>query len=804
MRWTTVCIKRCSRFYSGIDTVRNIGIIAHIDAGKTTTTERMLYYSGKINRIGNVDYGDTMTDFLPQERSRGITIQSACISFNWQTNGRINLIDTPGHADFSFEVIRSLKVLDGCVAILDAVSGVESQTEKVWKMSRNIPKICFINKMDRVGAGYSRTVKEMITRLHTRAILINIPTFKKNEATNDFVFDGVIDVVNQKKLEWISEDLDKIRVSDILSSTNNDDKEQLNKCRESLIETLTEFDEELVDHFFSETDGDYSKLSADTLNKSIRKCTISNYVTPVLCGASFRNIGVQPLLDAIVNYLPSPLEANAPDTNIDNIPISFDSKAGMLINNNKNFCVAFAFKVGTDAIRGAMVFIRVYSGILKSGHTVYNSTTGNKFKIGKLVVMNANIPEEIEMLCAGQIGVLMGSTIMGNISTGDTILSHSIKKDGIRSLNREKELKLQINPIDIPPPVFSVSIEPKSLGNKDVMEQALKRLTMEDPSLRITIDTETGQTLLSGLGELHLEIAGDKLLNEMNAEVTLGKVSVSYKETIEHKSIEYSFSNDTGYKFTVDIEPVSTLQERISESSQPCSDKETYYPLNIDNNYLIMEKNPKFDPSKEWKALIPYEYIVNAIQSSVLVALQRGGKIAHFPLHSCAIRVRGDWQIPVDMEKPSEILRISRNLILNALNDINDEEYCILEPIMDIHISLSSGDMGNVVQDLTSDKNATIISIEDAFNIENMESNIDFCKIAEKQYLPPDQTVDIAQLGSQTDDNKIIHARAPLKNMIAYNNKLRSLTKGRSDLFMTYFGMEKVAKNKVENILLDF
>ena len=289
---------------SPLSKVRNIGIIAHIDAGKTTTTERMLYYAGISKHIGDVDTGDTITDFLEQERSRGITIQSAAISFPWRNTFAINLIDTPGHIDFTFEVIRALKVIDSCVVILDAVAGVEAQTEKVWKQSKSKPKICFINKMDRMGASFNHTVNDLINKFMrgttTKPVLVNIPYYRKQPTSNDYVFQGVIDVVNGKRLTWNPENPDEIIV-DELDGTS---LEQCNRCRESMIETLTEYDEDLVQHFLEEAEGDYSKVSAQFLNASIRKLTMKNMIVPVLCGASFKNIGVQPLLDAIVNYLP--------------------------------------------------------------------------------------------------------------------------------------------------------------------------------------------------------------------------------------------------------------------------------------------------------------------------------------------------------------------------------------------------------------------------------------------------------------------------------------------------------------------
>lgn len=778
--------------------LRNIGIIAHIDAGKTTTTERMLYYSGKINRIGNVDQGDTITDFLPQEKSRGITIQSAAISFDWQKDFKINLIDTPGHADFTFEVIRSVKVLDGCVTILDAVAGVEAQTEKVWKQSQGSPKVCFVNKMDRVGAGFSRTVKELIAKMRTRVALVNIPLFVQEPQDQVPRFGGVIDIVNMKVLKWDPEDYDKI---DVLEATDADSEiqEQLLKSRESLIETLGEHDETLIEHFLEEAEGDYLKVSPKLLNDSIRKATLDHFITPVLCGASFRNIGVQPLLDAVVNYLPSPLEAKVPEINHPSLPVKLDPKFGVLMNNNKNLCVVLAFKVITDPIRGTMVFVRVYSGTLNAGSTAFNSSTGKKFKVGKLVVPHANVYEEVSTLYPGQIGILVGTTVAENVSTGDTIITHSLKKDGLRSLDSKKELTIKINPISIPPPVFSVCIEPRTLGNKRSMEEALTTLVREDPSLHVTFDEETGQTLLSGMGELHLEIAKYKLVNELNADVEIGKVMVSYKETINEETPEEAISSDDGYEFTLSVVPLPLHEDTLDVVSR--SEHETWYPLGNDNNYLIMENHKKYTSEELWPFQVSYQAVINALISSSIVALQKGGRIAKYPLHSCAVKVKGDWTLPLDIENPTEILKLSRKLILGAISNYPQAQFSVLEPVMDLDISVPQKDMGSIIQDLTGSRNANILSIDDESGTDSNEQDVEFQKIAQHQYLPPDTTVKFANLGAEGSSMKFIKAQVPLRDMVSYTSKFRSVTQGRGSFHLNYRGMDKVNMDRLSSIL---
>lgn len=803
------------RYVSALSKIRNIGIVAHIDAGKTTTTERLLYYSGKINRMGDVDTGDTTTDFLPQERSRGITIQSAAISFPWGDNCVINLIDTPGHADFCFEVMRTLKVLDGCVTILDGVAGVESQTEKVWKLSHFLPKICFINKLDRMGANFNNSVKSIAIKLHTRPIIINFPVFNLSEnGFNEPELVGVIDVVNQVLLRWDSsiEDTTRDNIKVIPIKANSPYFDDMIKCRESLVETLTEFDEDLLSEYIDMVDGDCSKLSSQSLNKSIRLSTLNLKVSPVLCGSSFKKIGVQPLLDAIRDYLPSPLEARVPDlrdTSYLNkvVPVNIDSKNGLIINNDNNLCMALAFKTITDPIRGTMYFVRVYSGVLRNGSTVYNSSNGQKIRIGKLVKMNADKTQEINYLSAGEIGVLTGSSIGGAIATGDTLVSHSSKKDGLKALKAKNELGLQIYPITIPPPVFSVVVEPQTLGNKDHMECCLKQLITEDPSLQLSKDNETGQTILSGMGELHLEIASDRLINGMGAKVHLGKLSVSYKESLKTATPWVSTSpqvESQGYHFTVRIEPL--LDNTIIGSRSKDQNKNGLsIPLKNDNNFLLMEKNKNFDPDlNDWKPLLTFESIVNSIVSSALVELQRGGKVACLPLFGCVVRVRDDWKVPLDVERPIEILHIIRSLIQEAIKILPGEQFNVLEPIMNLTLTVNASDIGRVSQDLTSARNANILSIEDASNSGDiMKDMLEFSNYADVIYFPKSELSMISEDTYQNTNTKVIRAEVPLQNMLSYNRTLRSLTQGRAEFSMEYNRMKEVNQNSLINVLKD-
>lgn len=733
--------------------IRNIGIIAHIDAGKTTTTERILYYAGITSRIGNVDQGDTVTDYLPQERARGITIQSAAITVPWNKH-RINLIDTPGHADFSFEVIRSLKVLDGAVTILDAVAGVEAQTEKVWNQSKTIPKLFFVNKMDREGAGFSRTVKEIVSKLGTRVLLCNVPYF--HELPNrDRKFAGVLDIVDKKLLEW--SEGDKITVKELEGET----LEEVARCRESLVETLGEIDEEVVDCFL-ETE-DYMEVPADLLRRAIRKSTLENFAVPVFCGASFRNIGVQPLMDAVNYYLPSPLERQ-PEVNS---AVELKEK-GYVINNNDKLAVALAFKVITDPIRGVMVFIRVYSGRLQSNSTIY--VNGEQVRIGKLLVMHANVPEEVSEIQAGNIGVIVSD----KLKTGDTILFHTQKKK-----LSNKDLSVVANPIVVPPPVFSISLEPKTSGDKRSMDDALSILLREDPSLKVTIDEESGQTLLSGMGELHLEIARDRL-KDLKAKIELGKVMVSYKETILSKKTATRESAD-GAKITVSMQPNPTDMRLLPK-------RKTYVDLS-DNNFFMVDYEPK-----TWEKVLPYQTIVNALISGSISSIQRG-PVMKFPLNSVLIGIES-IEIPDDMNSAAPLIPLIRQAFFDILRD--ESAFNVMEPVMNVTVEVSPEDMGSVIQDLTSARKGVISSIDEETNGEDLAQ---FRDISESQYLPYDPTLEFLKMRDNFNGNQAINAIVPLKEMIGYLPKLRALTQGRATFHMEFKGMQQVTSDRLQEIM---
>lgn len=738
-----------------ISRIRNIGIIAHIDAGKTTTTERMLFYSGLTSRIGNVDQGDTVTDFLPAERARGITIQSAAITIPWNSH-RINLIDTPGHADFTFEVIRSLKVLDGVVTILDAVAGVEAQTEKVWKQSMATPKLIFVNKMDREGAGYGRTVKEIVAKLGTKVLLCNVPLF--STVGRQPKFTGVLDVVNQKVIRW--DEGDKVSVEE----PEGDSLAEITKCRESLVETLGEVDEAVVDAFL-ETE-DYMKIPNDLIQRAIRKSTLENHAVPVLCGASFKNIGVQPLMDAVNSYLPSPVDIT-PDLNTD---LVLNKENGFQVKGNDKLSIALAFKVTTDPIRGVMVFVRVYTGKLVSNSTIY--VHGEPVKIGKLLIMNANVPQEVSEITAGNIGVIVSD----KIKTGDTILFNTQKK-------KIKDTDLVVNPIEVPPPVFTISLEPRTSGDKRSMDDALEVLLREDPSLKVTVDEESGQTLLSGMGELHLEIAKGRL-DDLKAKVELGKIMVSYKETILEKAS--GEKEQDGVKLSISIEQNPQEASKLPKNMR-------YVDLS-DHNYLAVPYEPK-----DWNLhkLMPYETLTNAIISGTISSIQRG-PILKLPLHSVLVTI-DSIDVADDFQDATVLINVTRQLFAQLLS--SSDNFNIMEPMMKVSVEVSPEDIGSVIQDLTSVRKGVIDSIDED---EASSSLAEFKLISENQYVPYDPTLEFIKLRTDFTTGQKINAQVPLKEMIGYLPKLRALTQGRATYHMEFKGMEQVTAERMKEIVEEY
>jgi elongation factor G len=477
---------------------RNIGIMAHIDAGKTTTTERILYYSGKNYKIGEVHDGDATMDWMEQEQERGITITSAATTTFWKDH-RINIIDTPGHVDFTIEVERSLRVLDGAVAVFDAVNGVEPQSETVWRQADRykVPRICFINKMDRVGADFQMSVDTIRDKLAANPVCAQIPIGSEDQ------FVGCIDLVKGVALVWDGDDKDAKFTESPVPSDYQDD---YLLAREQLIESLSDYDDSLAESYLNGED-----ISTEVLQRVLRQSCLNLDVTPVFCGSSFKNKGVHPLLDAIVNYLPSPLDR--PD--IVGIDGRKTDKEIVCKTDFDQRPVALAFKIASDSFAGSLTYIRVYSGIIKAGTQLYNPRQDKKERITRLVRMHANTREEVKELKAGDIGAVIGLKFT---ATGDTLC--------------ESSHPVILESIDLPDPVIAVVIEAKSTAQQQKMMESLHRLIQEDPSSALRTDTETGQLLLSGMGELHLEILVDRLKREFKVDANVGKPQVSYRETI--------------------------------------------------------------------------------------------------------------------------------------------------------------------------------------------------------------------------------------------------------------------------------
>lgn len=479
-----------------LDKVRNIGIIAHIDAGKTTVTERILFYTGRTYKVGAVDEGTAVMDWMAQERERGITITAAATTCHWQET-RINIIDTPGHVDFTAEVERSLRVLDGGVVVLDAVAGVEAQSETVWRQADRykVPRICFINKMDRVGADFYHTVDMIEERLRAKAIPIQLPWGRENQ------FKGMIDLVENKA--WLFSD--DVNVPPAESPIPEEEREEASRRRLLMIERLAENDDHLMLLYV-----EGKEIGSEQIKAAVRRLTLTNRIVPVFCGTALRNKGIQPLLDAVVDYLPSPLDV-PPLSVIDLQTGETDVRPA---SDDASFS-ALAFKVVADPFMGRLVYFRVYSGKIQAGKQVLNSSKGRKERLGRLILMHANRREEIEEADTGSIAATLG---LKDTFTGDTLCDPA------------KPVLLET--IRFPEPVLSMVVEPKSKADQDKLGEAMNKLSEEDPTFKVRTDSETGQTLISGMGELHLEVLIDRMLREFNVKVSVGKPQVAYKETI--------------------------------------------------------------------------------------------------------------------------------------------------------------------------------------------------------------------------------------------------------------------------------
>jgi len=688
--------------------VRNIGIIAHIDAGKTTTTERILYFTGLKHKIGEVHDGAAEMDWMAQERERGITITSAATTCFWKDH-RINIIDTPGHVDFTMEVERSLRVLDGAVTVFDGKSGVEPQSETVWRQADryNVPRICFVNKINQTGGDFYKSFESIQERLSKDAVVIALPIgFEQG-------IRGLVDLVENKAYVYA----DEAGMTEIVEAEVPADMlEQVEEYRQILMEKVSEVDDRLIELFLND-----GKLSTDELKYAIRKGTLESKIFPVMGGDSRTSI-VRKLLDAVIEYLPSPLDIDAAKgTDVHNEEKELTRKA----DKDEPFA-GLAFKIATDPYIGQLVFFRVYSGVLKSGSYVYNSIKGEKERISRLVLMHANSRTEVEELSAGEIGAIVG---LKNTTTGDTLC--------------DEKNPIILEKIVIPEPVIQIKLEPKTKVDQEKMSLALHKLSDEDPTLKVSTDEVTGDTLIAGMGELHLDIIVDRMKREFGVEVNVGQPQVAYKETIQGTAeAQGKYIKQSGGKGQY-----GDVYLRV----------EAFDPETVE----IDPKKPQhYIFGNELKGgSIPSEY-VPAIEKGVKESIDRG-VIAGYPLINVKATVYdGSYH---DVDSSESAFKIAGSIALSAA--VKKANPIILEPIMAVEVTIPEQYMGDVVGDLNSRRGL------------------------------------IEEMNDRTGGLKVVSAKVPLSSMFGYVTTLRSMTQGRGNAVMEFNDYQPVPSNVQQDII---
>ncbi|MEI8001590.1 MAG: elongation factor G [Actinomycetes bacterium] len=616
--------------------VRNIGIMAHIDAGKTTTTERILYYTGRTYKIGEVHEGAAVMDWMVQEQERGITITSAATTCRWR-DAWINIIDTPGHVDFTVEVERSLRVLDGAVAVFDAVAGVEPQTETVWRQANkyNVPRMCFVNKMDRVGADFYRCVEMIKDRLDATVALIQLPIGAESE------FRGVIDLLQMKALVWDDGMGEEFETVDIPAGLVDDAE----TWRHELIDVVSQFDEVVLEKYVGE-----EEITADDLQTAIRAATIAGQIVPILCGTAFKNKGVQPLLDAVVDYLPSPVDIPA----ISGTNVKTEEPMSRNASDSEPFA-ALAFKIMSDPYVGKLTYFRVYSGSLQAGAQVLNATKDKKERVGRILQMHANHREDKDGVFAGDIVAAVG---LKNTTTGDTLCDPSAP--------------IMLERMEFPAPVISVAIEPKTKVDQDKLGRALSALSEEDPTFQVRTDEETGQTIISGMGELHLDVLVDRMTREFSVAANVGKPQVAYRETITKtiEKVEERYVRQTGGRGQYGHVVISLE------------------PTGPGGGYEFVDKIVG--------GVIPREYIP-AVDAGMQEALE-GGVIAGYPLVD--IRATLTYGSYHDVDSSEMAFKIAGSMAFKKA--VRMASPVILEPIMSVEVVTPEDYMGDVIGDLSS------------------------------------------------------------------------------------------------------
>ncbi|CAN2217401.1 FusA Translation elongation factors (GTPases) [Candidatus Nanopelagicaceae bacterium] len=685
-------------------TVRNIGIMAHIDAGKTTTTERILFYTGISYKIGEVHEGAATMDWMEQEQERGITITSAATTCMWKGN-LINIIDTPGHVDFTVEVERSLRVLDGAVAVFDGVAGVEPQSETVWRQADrySVPRICFVNKLDRTGASFDKCVGMIKDRLNAVALVLQLPI--GNES--DFI--GVVDLIAMKALVWRGET--KKGEDYVVEEIPADMADKCKEARAAMLETLAENDDAIMEKFL-----EGAELSEDEIIAGIRRATIAAKLSPVLTGSAFKNKGVQPMLDAVNRYLPSPLDIDAiVGTDMNDAEVEIQR----LPKNEEPFS-ALAFKIMTDPHLGKLTFIRVYSGVLETGSTILNSTKNRKERIGKIYQMHANKREERDNVGAGMIVAVMG---LKDTTTGETLC--------------DPAKPVILESMDFPAPVISVAIEPKTKGDQEKLGVAIQRLSEEDPTFHVETDEETGQTIIAGMGELHLEILVDRMRREFKVEANVGKPQVAYRETLRKPVArhDYTHKKQTGgsgqfAKIQIAIEPLPTGE--------------------VEGGYEFVNKITG--------GRVPREYIpsVDAGCKEAMTA----GPLAGYPLTDVRVTLLDGAYHDVDSSELA--FKVAGIAAFKEAAKLADP--AILEPVMKVEVVTPEDFMGDVIGDLNSRRG----------QIQAMD---------------------------ERSGARVVRALVPLSEMFGYVGDLRSRTQGRASYSMEFDSYAEVPGNVAKEII---
>lgn len=686
--------------------VRNIGIMAHIDAGKTTTTERILFYTGISYKIGEVHDGAATMDWMEQEQERGITITSAATTCWWKDH-QINIIDTPGHVDFTVEVERSLRVLDGAVAVFDGVAGVEPQSMTVWRQANKyaVPRMCFVNKLDRTGADFYRCVDMIVERLNSTPLVLQIPI----GAESDFL--GVVDLVGMRALTWRGETTmgEDYEVEEIPAEM----AEQAAEWREKLLETLSEADDDIMEKYLEGED-----LSVEEIEAAIRRATLADKVNPVLTGTAFKNKGVQPLLDAVVKYLPSPLDIEAVEGHAVN---DEDSVIARKPSDDEPFA-GLAFKIAADPHLGKLTFVRVYSGKLEAGANVLNSVKGRKERVGKVYQMHANKREEIASVGAGQIVAVMG---LKDTTTGETLC--------------DPANPVVLESMTFPAPVIEVAIEPKTKGDQEKLSTAIQRLSDEDPTFTVKTDEETGQTIIAGMGELHLEVLVDRMKREFRVEATVGKPQVAYRETIRRKVEKHSYTHkkQTGG---------SGQFAKVLISIEPSLDEETGAGAGYEFVNAVSGGR------------VPKEYIPSVDQGAQ--EAMEFGVLAGYPMVDVKVTLEDGAYHDVDSSELA--FKIAGNQAFKEAARM--AKPVLLEPMFSVEVTTPESFLGTVIGDLNSRRGQI-------------------------------------QAQEERHGDMVVNALVPLSEMFGYVGDLRSKTSGQASYSMEFDSYAEVPQNVADEII---